>query len=381
MLPGRRPSAVTCRKLQGWPIDVPVLGQGLVGGSAPGTAARRELVSVLRQGAELGVTLWDTAPGYEDGAGERLFGEALKAIRDRIFLCTKFEPEHSTRDGVQQSLEASLRRLGTDYVDLYQQHWPNPAVPIQETMEGLAALRRQGKVRHVGLGNCPPADVLEALQEPAGKWLVSVQAEYNLRNRLIESELLPACAQRKICVLGYSPFQQGGFAPTSAESQLLGELAKKYGVTVRQVVLSWLLRHDGVIMLTRTTSRQHQLENVAASLLSLDPQDIERVNERFREEIVRVPVHRIRVVDRDVDARHVIYTSLEEAIRNAGNVHPSASELAEEIRKGRFLKPVELSRRTGADGAVEYDLVHGRMRYWAWVIARPTEPIPAIIAK
>jgi diketogulonate reductase-like aldo/keto reductase len=327
------------------------------------------------------MTFLDTGEDYEDGHAEELLGKAIQGIREKVFISSKFKPSNNSFAGVLGAIEGSLRRLKADYIDLYQIHWPNLSIPVSETMVALSVLVEKGKTRFVGVCNFTLSQLKEAQGAfPQGR-IVSVQTEYNLNNRLIEYDLLPYCQDNKITVIAYNLFSQGNLYLSETERDTVKAIAEKYGASVSQVIINWVISKAQVIALINTMSFDHLKENVGATAFELAGEDIDTIDLAFDRKPVMIPTDRIRVVNRDADETHTIYTTLNEAIKNTAGVHPSPLDLAEEIKRGNLLRPVEVVPSQDTSGSYDYDLIHGRNRYWAWIIAHGYEvPIPAYVA-
>lgn len=371
------------KKLGNTSVEIPAIGQGTYGAGSYSAATCGQVekrIDVLRFGIELGMTFLDTAESYEAGHAEEITGKAIKGIRDKVFISTKFEPTNNSYSGIMRSIEGSLRRLGMDYIDLYQIHWPNPSIPIGETMSALTKLVEQGKIRFVGVSNFTSDEFEEAQSFFDEGKIVSNQVEYNLYHRSVESDFIPFSEKNQITAIAYSPFNQGNFALDEVKMQFLDDLSKKYNLTIFQTILNWIISHPTVVTIPQTMSFHHAKDNASAADFKLREEDIEEINRVFKQEPILVEIDRIRVINYDVDDTHPIYTTLEEAIENRLNIQPSPMDLAKHIINGKFLKPVELIRTTDRTGLYDYDLIHGRIRFWAWVIAYKGEkPIPAII--
>ncbi len=198
------------RRLGKTDIYVSVVGMGcwaIVGGFNWGPQDESDSLAALQAAYDSGITLFDTAEGYGKGYSEQLIGRALGGVRDRIILATKVSPSHFTATDLRAACENSLRRLRTDYIDVYQLHWPNPSVPIEETWAALAALRDEGKIRAVAVSNFD----VKGLRELAaiGFQPASDQVAYNLLFRAVEYALQPYCVSENISLLCYSPIMQG----------------------------------------------------------------------------------------------------------------------------------------------------------------------------
>jgi diketogulonate reductase-like aldo/keto reductase len=220
--------------------------------------------AAVRLGIELGMTLIDTAEMYGEGGAEKVVGEAIAGRRDEVWLVSKVYPHNASRAGVRAACERSLRRLGTDHLDLYLLHWRG-GVPLAETLEAFERLRDEGKIRDYGVSNFDTDDMEEAAALLAGAGIAANQVLYNLVQRGIEWDLLPWCRARGIPVMAYSPLES-----TPAEQRplltrpQLGEVARRHGVTPAQVALAWLLRQDGVVTIPKAVQPAHVRANRAA---------------------------------------------------------------------------------------------------------------------
>ncbi|MGD0335701.1 MAG: aldo/keto reductase [Candidatus Omnitrophota bacterium] len=361
---------------------ISAIGQGSIGaGSHSSTTPEkiRTRIQVILSGIEEDITFLDTGEDYEDGHAEEVLGKAVKGLRGRVFISSKFKPVNNTSAGVLKAAEMSLKRLKTDYIDLYQIQWPNPQVPLSETLKAMMKLVEQGKVRFLGVSNFTYAQLKEA-RELSGEKIVSIQTEYNLLNRDIEKEILPYCESTGLMLIAYSPLSRWNLSLREHEIVILNGLCKKYTATIPQIFLNWLISRKNIAALTQTMSVEHIRENGRAANFILDQADMEEMNRAFFRESVLVPTERIRVLNYDVDETHRIYITLEDALKNKMNIQPSPVAIAEELKQGSMLKPVELVTSGDKSGYYDYDLTHGRMRYWAWIIAYGREvPIPAYI--
>ena len=366
------------RRLGNTSVVLSPLGQGTTRTGGHHGARRqqdRERIRVLRMGVDLGMTLIDTAELYGGGHAEELVGKSIEGIRDRVFLASKFNPAHSSREGVRRAIEGSLKRLQTDYVDLYQAHWPDPETPIGETLGAMQDLVREGKVRYMGVSNFTLDELEAAKSSGVAPEIVSNQMEYGLFQRAVERDVLPYCERTGTTLFAYSPL--GGGSPHRADSRLaeLQALAAKHGKTVAQITLRWILSRPSVIALVKSASVEHTAANARVMEFDLPEEDIERIDELFEQRVIRVPPAEIRVAR---EGGHNVYASAEAALRNERDLIPAPESVAANIRKGNFLKPVPIVRSSDRSGTWRYDLVGDEILYWAWVIAKGTkEPIPA----
>jgi diketogulonate reductase-like aldo/keto reductase len=224
-------------------------------------------------GVGLGATLLDTAEIY---GSEGVVGKAIRQVgRDKVFLATKVSGQHLRYSDVLKAAEDSLKRLDVETIDLYQVHWPNSAVPIEDTMRAMGELLDKGKIKFVGVSNFSVDETRDAQKSLSRGKIVSNQVEYNLSDRSIEQDLLPYCQKEGITILAYSPLARG--LSVRARSSLLDEIASKYKKTRAQVILNWITSHDGVITIPKSDSVDHTKENCGASGWRLSEDDIERI--------------------------------------------------------------------------------------------------------
>ena len=254
---------------------VPVLGLGTWYMAEDGRRRDDEL-RALRLGMDLGMTLIDTAEMYGDGHAEELVGEAIRGRREEVFLVSKVLPSNAGAGATVRACEASLRRLGTDRLDVYLLHWRG-STPLDETLDGLATLVDQGKTRHWGVSNFDRDDMDELVGLPGGEAVATDQVLYNLTRRGIEWDLLPWCEDRLVPVMAYSPIEQG---------RLLGDpslraVAERHDATPAQVALAWVLRHDGVVTVPKAGTAEHVRENCGALELQLTGEDLAELDAAF----------------------------------------------------------------------------------------------------
>ncbi len=239
-------------------------------------ATRAEEIATLRLALDLGATLIDTAEMYGGGRSEELIGEAIGDRRDEAFLVSKVLPQHASLKGTIAACEGSLRRLGTDRLDLYLLHWRG-SIPFAETMQAFIVLQRAGKIRHYGVSNLDVDDMAELWSVPGGRAVQTDQLLYNLTRRGIEWDLLPSLRERRIPVMAYSPIEQARLLRHAG----LVEFARRYGMTSAQVALAWLLRNDDVIVIPKTSRRDRLQENLGALEIRLTRAQLAELDRMF----------------------------------------------------------------------------------------------------
>lgn len=256
-------------------VMVPELGLG--------TWKYRGGVEPLRRGIELGACLIDTAETYRT---EDVVGQAVKGIRDRVFIATKVSGAHLRYDDVRRAAEASLRLLDTDYIDLYQIHWPNSRIPIKETMRAMESLVDSSQVRYLGVSNFSPSELREAQAAMSKYPIVSNQVLYNLNRRDIERDLLPYCQEHHVTIIAYTPLADGHLATRSRfrrgrGMQALEQVAAQVRKTLAQVALNRCTARPNVIAIPKSNSLARTIENCQASGWRLSQAQIQLLDEAF----------------------------------------------------------------------------------------------------
>ncbi|BAU42494.1 aldo/keto reductase [Leptolyngbya sp. O-77] len=266
-----------------------------------------ETIKALRAAFEAGITTVDTAEVYGQGHSERVVAEALSDVRDRAVYMTKVFANHLKYDQVIAACEGSLKNLKTDYIDLYQIHWPAGAfnteiVPIAETLSALNDLKQQGKIRAIGVSNFSRAQIEEAAQYAR---IDSLQPPYNLFWRHVETDAMPYCVEHQISILAYSPLAQGlltgkfgtdkTFPPEDVRSknklfhsenyaraqQALDQLrpiAERYHTSLGNLALAWLLAQPQTHAIVGVRSAEQAVDNARAATVQLSPEDLAAID-------------------------------------------------------------------------------------------------------
>lgn len=260
--------------------SLPAIGQGTwyMGENA---TRRQQEVAALRAGIERGLTVIDTAEMYAEGGAEKRVGEAIRGQRDKVFLVSKVYPWNAGGKQLVSACEGSLRRLGTENIDLYLLHWRG-GFELAETVEGMQALIAQGKIRHWGVSNLDVDDMQELWSVEGGAGCAANQVLYHLASRGIEYSLLPWCQSRSVPVMAYCPLAQAG----RLRSGLLADatvqhIAHEHQATPAQVLLAWVIHHPGVMAIPKAATIAHVEENAAALQLTLTAEDITRLERAF----------------------------------------------------------------------------------------------------
>jgi diketogulonate reductase-like aldo/keto reductase len=264
------------RQQEGWQEKITALRKGLSFLRQRGSMS--EKIAALKKGLELGINLIDTAEIYQT---EDIVAEAIKGYeRDDLFIATKVSGNHLGYNNVLKAAYDSLNRLECSYIDLYQIHWPNSSVPIEETMKAMEKLVEDGKVRYIGVSNFSLEQMRKAEEALSKNKLASNQVEYNLIVRGIEKDLLPYCELKGITILAYQPIAQGALAsPNKKLKMKLDEVSQKHGgKTPAQIALNWLVSKSKVVFpIPRASRPERVIENVGSVGWSFDTDDMRRL--------------------------------------------------------------------------------------------------------
>jgi diketogulonate reductase-like aldo/keto reductase len=259
------------RPFGGSGVPVPVIGQGTwrMGEHA---SSRKDEVAALRLGIELGLTHIDTAEMYGDGGAERVVAAAIAGQRDRVFVATKVLPSNASYAGTIRACEQSLKRLRTEYVDLYLLHWWSDGHPIRETMKAMEELAARGLTRLIGVSNFDVAQLKAAQAALTRERLACNQVLYHLRDRGIEKDVLPYCERHGIAVVGYTPLARGGYM-----RGVVPEIAARHGRTPRQVALNFLTRRPALFTIPKAGRPAHVRENAGALDFTLTRRELRAI--------------------------------------------------------------------------------------------------------
>jgi len=292
-----------------WQVSAIGVGTWAMGGTDFGRVDDRDAAKAIHRALDLGVNLFDTAPIYGSGHAEEVLGRALEGVRGEVFVATKCGPVEPrpgllrmdfSPGGIQAQVEASLRRLRTDWIDLLQLHWPDPAWPIEGAIEAMDRVRRSGKVRELGVSNVTPDELRRAL---ASGPVRTIQPRYSLLERDFEQELLPLTRERDLGVLVYEPLARGllagrmeatrrfdpgdvrlqdprfrgeAFRRNLERVERLRQAARRHGLSCLEAAIAWVLsRGDHLVALCGVKTPLQVVENVRAAGIDLDPETAE----------------------------------------------------------------------------------------------------------
>jgi len=265
-------------------VQIPKIGFGtwnLGGGSYADHSQDKTSLIALRSALETGFSHFDTAEFYAGGHAEELIGTAMRETgtrRESIFITSKVSPEHLHYEGVLKSSENSLRRLGTDYLDLYLIHWPNPRIELEETFGALNRLVHDGKVKHLGVSNFKLRHLKEAVRLSETP-LLTDQVPYKLPDsKYVDNGVLAYCQQNDILLTAYSPLK---FRDLNAD-QTIRTIAKAHDATPAQIALAWLIAQPRVITIPMSLNPEHIAENFAAAEIQLSESEMAQLGSLYQ---------------------------------------------------------------------------------------------------
>ncbi len=271
-------------------LKMPRLGMGMWYIGEESSKARSEY-EAIRMGIDSGVKLIDTAEMYGMGRSEAFVGRAIKNYdRSSLFLVSKVLPSNAGRNHIRYSLEHSLKRLETDYLDMYLYHWIGDT-PFPEVVESMERFVEEGIIRSWGVSNFDTEDMVELVEHSGGENCVVNQVLYHLGSRGIEYDLLPYIKEKNIYPMSYCPLAQGGsLAKGILQNETVMTIAKSHNLSTSQVLLAFVLANEDMIAIPRSSSARHTLENAAVRNITLTAEELELLNQAFPAPNHKVPL-------------------------------------------------------------------------------------------
>ncbi len=260
---------------------VPAIGQGTWHiGDDPKLHDRE--VEALRTGIENAMTLIDTAEMYGYGKSELVVGNAIKPYdRETLFIVSKVLPQNAGKRDMRRSCEESLKRLGTDYLDLYLYHWRG-SIPLSETVNCLQELKDCGLIREWGVSNFDTSDMHELSRLKHSGNCAVVQDLYHVGSRSVEYSLLPYLRKNNIAFMAYCPLAMNGTLRQGIwANAILQNIAAAHNATVQQIMLAWAIRDGNTIAIPKSSAKQHTLENAAAASIELTEDELQMIENEF----------------------------------------------------------------------------------------------------
>lgn len=236
-------------------------------------------IAAVKMAIEAGVTHIDTAEIYADGYAEKIIGQAIRDYdRSKLFLASKAFTTNLTYDGIIQACQGSLKRLDTEYLDLYLLHRYNPDLPSKDSVRALDELKNQGLVKEIGVCNFNAEHLAEAQSYTKHK-IVCDQVHYNLQFREPEKELLEYCQKNDVMLVAWCPLNRGSLLRNTPD--ITQRMCKKYTMTAAQIAINWLISQPNVVVISKTGSKKHLDENLGSVGWYMDPTDVEKIRKEY----------------------------------------------------------------------------------------------------
>lgn len=323
---------------------------------------------------ENGINLFDTAELYGEGYAELILGKTFKKKRKQIVISSKVNPDNCTHTGLKRSLKESLKRLQTDYIDLYQVHWINPFIELEETFSTLEELVLAGDVKAIGVCNFSIPMITQASKYLKKVKISSNNIEINLFNQYEVLKDLNYYQEKKISVIGYGVLNHLILNFTKEQQNFLDKLQKEYNKTLPQILIKYFTSFENIILLSRTDNIEHLKNNLNSFNFNLTSDQRQRFYNLFHFKVQNIPMKKIEMPEQFKEFNNF------DIFLNKKNLIPSPSIIAQTFVKYNYFKPIKLLEKDGNYCLDRYDFYGELKKYLAWKILFGTsKPIPAII--
>lgn len=344
---------------------LPPIAQGTARKAANHWDMKRDKRSI-EIGLDLGFSLIDTAENYGEGSAERLIGELVASksfSRGTLKIATKFSPHHSTKQSIVHACEQSLHRLKTDYIDLYQVHWPSATPPLDDILDAFSDLQFSGKIRDWGVCNVTKKQIL-AIERLCGSGPPVVQNWYSLKNRGFETSIYPLLHKWNTAFLAYSPLKYVAHSMGPNDAENLQKITEETGLTPAQLGVGWVMRLPNTVPIIESTNEIH-LRQVAKMLdTTLRPDTIEALHKAISGSASTVAISQVQLGPKHLGFG--LNLNEPDGISKLGSLFsPDPFSLAQEVLSGEELEPLFVRKLSPA----LYELVEGELKYWAQLIA------------
>ena len=335
----------------------------------------KKFKSIINKSFDYGLNFIDTAPVYGDGRIEKLIGSCLRHKRKQFIIATKNMPSKNRYNELIGSANKSLLRLRTDYIDLYQIHWPNHKIEVEETVDALKHLIKEGKIRYASICNSNLNDLIK-YKKLLKSNLISIQNEYNLFERSYEKNLKTFINKNNMALIAYSPLSNGKLFNGKKEKEVLDFLEKKYQRSKSELILNWITNQSkNIIAIPSTLKIKNLVKNINSQNFQLNSFDKDLIDKYCRTKIQLINTNNIIIKK----SKKNLFSSFTDAIKNKKNLDPSPQDLAKELNKTNLLKPIKLEM---IKRKKKYILLDGNLRYWSWVISKGnSKKIPSLVWK
>lgn len=366
------------RKLGSSQTNISVLGLGTngVGNFNQHNLTKvRSRQKIYKTAFENGLTLFDSAELYGKGYAEFILGKTFSRKRGQIIISTKVNPDNCSSFKLRKSLKDSLKRLQTDYIDLYQVHWINPFVDLEETFITLEQFVKKGYIKHIGVCNFSPSMISQANKFLNEHKIVSNQIEFSLQSQHQIFKDLQFYKKNNITIIGYGALSHLRSFSSPKQKQLMDFLTKKYKKTLAQLVINYLTSFKNTIQLIKTDDVIHLQDNIRSFDFELEKKDFEAIKINFYYQIQFIPVKKIKI-ENELRINHF------QILQNSENLIPSPLTIAQTFVKYNYFKPLKLLEKNGDYYLDSYDISGELKKYLAWKLLYDfSKPIPAIVFK
>lgn len=321
-----------------------------------------------------GINLFDSAELYGEGYAEYILGKTFNKIREQIIISSKVNPDHCTYIALKRSLKESLKKLQTDYIDLYQIHWINPFIELEETFTALEELVLEGYIKAIGVCNFSIAMLTQASKYLKKIKISSNQVELNLFNHLEILENLNYYKENNISIIGYGVFNHLNVNFTRLQQKFLDGLKNEYNKTLSQILSRYFTSFDNIIILSKTDNIEHLKNNLDSFDFNLTEKQIHQFYKLFQYKAQNIPMKKIKI-----PRQYKNFNNFDN-FSNDNNLIPSPLTIAQTFVKYNYLKPIKLAEKNGDYYLDNYNFYGELKKYFAWMILYDTsKPIPAII--
>jgi diketogulonate reductase-like aldo/keto reductase len=356
------------------------IGQGISGVGREENQNKKiikERIEAIRYGVKKGINFIDTALIYGNGFSEKIISVATKDIRELCFIASKFYPSSTnTKNALRNNLYRTLENLKTDYLDLYQLHWPNPNVDYDIVSEELNYFIKTGLIKNVGTSNFNVQSI-KSLNKKLIKNILSNQSEMNLSN--LENYNF-FYKKNKTYLIAYSPLNQGRFTDNNDQLKYLHELSQKKKTNISAIIINWLLKFENVLPVIKMKNKK-QIDNVLESLnINLDKNEINEINKFYK--APSTYLRKNKIIFPKVFGKQKPYKKLNEALINKLDLIPSPIEVSQLYKKKLITMRIKVTKsKKGYYVLHSYDLWGEMKKYWAWILAFPKKLIPVTIIR
>lgn len=365
------------KKLGSTNIKVSTLGMGTNGlgnfqnHSLEKTRNRQKIYQFAQ---ENGINLFDTAEVYGEGYSEFILGKTFNRIREQVVISSKVNPDNCSHFALKRSVKETLKRLGTDYIDLYQIHWINPFIEFEETFTALEELVLAGYIRAMGVCNFSIPMITQASKYLKKIKISSNHIEFNFFNQYEVLKDRNYYQENKVSVIGYGVLNHLNLNFTKKQRKFLGGLQKNYNKTLPQILIRYFTSFENTILLSRTDNIEHLKTNLNSFDFNLTSEQYQQFYEMFKFKVQNIPMKKIKIPEQFKKFNN------SDNFKNQNNLIPSPLIIAQTFVKYNYFKPLKLLEKEGFYYLDSYDFYGELKKYLAWrILYDISKPIPAII--